>query len=134
MKPASAAAKAWERMFKILRLFCRTHGHGNVPPNPAPDSLSRWLAEQLQLQLAGQLPSEAFRRLDALGIFPESNKPGRAATEAENERRWEKKFKQLLAFKTKFGHPHVPATWKRDPSLGHWISMQRQRHRQGRLR
>ena len=46
---------------------------------------------------------------------------------------WEKRFKELNAFRRRYGHCQVPSRSLKYPSLGNWVHYQRQLKRQGRL-
>lgn len=41
------------------------------------------------------------------------------------EANWERRFKELLAFKARFGHALVPNHWPENPRLGEWLASQR---------
>ena len=41
------------------------------------------------------------------------------------EKKWEMKYEKLKLFKAEFGHCLVPGDYKRDKSLGGWVSKQR---------
>jgi len=133
MKAGVAMTANWERMFKILRIFFRSHGHCDVPPNPRADSLHQWLAQQRLDNHAGRLSPAQFKRLDVLGVFAEAKTSDRSAWAGTNEERWEKNFAKLLAFREKFGHPHVSSHWSIDRPLGTWVASQRKYHQLGRL-
>ncbi len=56
-----------------------------------------------------------------------------AAKRRRYEARWNRHIKRLLAFKERFGHPMVPATYSEDPKLGKWLAQQRERWSLGKL-
>ena len=95
-----------------------------VPPAENP-RLSKWLIKQRALHNAGQLPPERERRLEELGVPWE---PVGQYTDL-----WEERFKELLAFKKKFGHCNIPARWKENIQLGTWVANLRAFHRRGKL-
>ena len=126
------AVSDWERMFNVLGIFIQTHGHGDVPPNPAPDSLGHWLAGQRRLYRAGQLPPESARRLESAGVRLTVPVAKQGTRDWQNER-FELNFAKLVAYKKRFGHCRVQAHWSEDPGFGHWVANQRIARRQGKL-
>ena len=134
MKTASTADLKWERMFKVLRLFCQTHGHADVPPNPAPDSLSRWLAEQRRRHQAGRLPAEQVRRLEALGALSPAGSTREARYHEELNRRFDAMFQKLVAFKKRHGHCDVRWDDGQGGKLRTWVLNRRNESRAGQLR
>ena len=53
----------------------------------------------------------------------------RELVQQEWNRRFEKKFGELEAFKDEFGHCHVPRKFVNNPSLGQWCSAMRFKYR-----
>ena len=43
-----------------------------------------------------------------------------------NEKIWNKRYQELIAYKNKFGHCKVPSSWKENPSLAKWVTRQRE--------
>lgn len=41
---------------------------------------------------------------------------------------WSERYKELVTFKTTMGHSNVPIRWRENPSLGQWVSTQRQEY------
>ena len=54
-------------------------------------------------------------------------------TAARYEARWDHHYERLLAFKERFGHAMVPATYAEDRELGTWLARQRERWKHGKL-
>ena len=134
MKTTAAAVERWDRMFRILQIYFRNHGHADVPPAARGDSLYQWLEEQRAGHRLGRLNAEQVRQLDALGIFPGTSASSRAKREATYQARWDKHFAKLVAFKKRFGHCDVPCHWPEDRLFGRWISHQRSFRNQGQLK
>jgi hypothetical protein len=42
---------------------------------------------------------------------------------------WEHRYKQLIAFKEKYGHAQVPIGWEENIQLSNWVSTQRQEYK-----
>jgi len=42
---------------------------------------------------------------------------------------WERKYNELKEFKNKEGHCNIPQKYKKNPSLGIWVSTQRQAYK-----
>src|ERR1019366_8066495 len=91
---------------------------------------------------AGQLPTQRFRKLDALGVEFEEPK-SRRQTKAQrilpqkwiewSERRWNLQFSKLEAFKKQFGHCNVSKYKGADNGLADWVLNQRKFARSGKL-
>jgi len=117
----SAIDAAWDRHYSALRKFHARYGHCNIPNNRHdPDPvLGQWISIQRRAHKNGKLRTARVRALERLGI---QWTPLDAA--------WEKKFQELVEFKTREGHCNVPSKFKR---LGNWLVNQRQLKRRGKL-
>ena len=62
--------QTWEAMFADVQVFCKKHGHCNIPckHNFGKHRLRGWLDRQRHVHKAGRLHPERFRRLSALGV------------------------------------------------------------------
>jgi hypothetical protein len=49
-------------------------------------------------------------------------------SEQRDDPRWDLKFKALLKFRAEHGHCKVPARYKKDTKLGHWVMTQRHQY------
>ena len=134
MKSVTIAAQKWERMFKILRIFWRTHGHADVPPNPAPDSLSHWLAEQRRAWTAGRLDQRQSKRLESVGALFPSGSTREERYHEELNRRFDVMFQKLVAFKQRHGHCDVRPDDGHDGQLRAWVLNRRHESSAGKLR
>mgnify|MGYP001592065932 CR=1 FL=1 len=106
----------WEERFSGLVQFKSKTGHCNVPRNwPENPSLSHWVTTQRQNRKRGTLNEERLRRLNDIGFAWNIRESG-----------WEQRFAELVEFKTKTGHCNVPLNWPENPSLGLWVTTQRQ--------
>jgi hypothetical protein len=121
--------KSWDEHYRELLEFKEKFGHINVPiVYKGSRSLNFWLISQRseenklssyrreKLEQAGYLFNEEFQKLQ--------------------EEKWEEKFSELRAFKTKFGHCNVPKggikwekykEYKSFRSLQAWVNKQRAR-------
>eukprot|EP00980_Cylindrotheca_fusiformis_P016113 scaffold4782_cov106-Cylindrotheca_fusiformis.AAC.6 len=54
---------------------------------------------------------------------------GGDASHDYQEEKWDTQFKELLAFKAKFGHCRVPQNYEDNPALSHWVKRQRYQHK-----
>jgi hypothetical protein len=118
----------WERMFRALKMFQRTHGHCDVPPNRHPDSLYAWQKKQRQRHAASGLHFKQLKKLRSIGALQKLT----GAAEYFNEM-WEESFERLQRFQKRFGHCNVPARWQEDEKLGAWVYTQRAQYKKGRL-
>jgi hypothetical protein len=113
----------WKRQFAALAEYRREHGHCLVSLRGQGNSrLAKWVAEQRALRRRGKLSAERRRRLEQLG-FAWDYRDGL----------WERRFRELQAYRRRHGHCQVPSRSKKYPSLGNWVHFQRVRKRAGRL-
>ncbi|HEY6169683.1 MAG TPA: helicase associated domain-containing protein, partial [Verrucomicrobiae bacterium] len=138
--PAPVEAGSWEFMRRMLAIYRRTHGHCEVAYDSRPGSLGQWLDHQHAEAQAGRLDPGQRRRLEELGVVFSSaggtpGAPGttRGSANQNREELWEQRFRELLAFKDRFGHTRVPKRWDENKPLSNWVSNQRQVRCQGRL-
>ncbi len=126
----------WERKFRLLSEFKERHGYCNVSPHDkAHRGLLAWGAVQRTARKDGVLDAEHARRLDELGFdwtIVEAPDPAETRRK-QSEELWRRRFEELLAFKERFGHYHVPAKWAENKQLGHWVHVQREFRRKGWL-
>jgi Helicase associated domain len=116
----------WERMLGRLTRFHRRFGHCLVPADWAgTPSLRAWLERQRHVKQQGLLRADRWRRLKALGL---EWKTGDFV-----DPRWTRSVQRLLAFRRRFGHCRVPATWAEDVNLGRWVVKTRRLKNTGRL-
>lgn len=119
----------WEKRYEELLYFHREHGHANVPrgykPNP---QLSEWVHTQRILYRKRSpiiFDTERQTKLESLGLLwytaPERKKPRQCTP-------WEDRFAELVAFKAKFGHLHVPRRGEYE-ALARWVHSTRTQYR-----
>jgi hypothetical protein len=116
----------WERMFAAVARFKERYGHCRVPRGrPGNRRLASWVFVQRNKRRAGRLPAERIRRLDEIGFDWE-------ITDLEKTG-WKQCWARLMEFRKRFGHCHVPATWKEDRALGYWVTQLRYQRNKGLL-
>ena len=114
------AERYWVARFFELLDFKRAHGHCNVPAKwPNNPQLGGWLSGQRARK--STLAVRRRKLFDGIGL-----------EWAPLEAAWERRYRELVAFKDKFGHCNVPGEWAENPQLGLWVS--NQRHRKQRLK
>ena len=65
-------------------------------------------------------------RLDQIGLEASLNGPGSLT---EPGAMWMKRYHELVQFKARLGHCHVPRRWKENRALGRWVYAQRRNKR-----
>ncbi len=108
--------KAWETMYKKFKAFKEKHGskyHIKLKENP---DLEEWV--RLQIHSKDKLSSYKREKLNAIHFL--WNRDGYYWDE-----RWERKYEQLVAFKTKYGHCDVPQKYPANQPLASWVNGQR---------
>jgi hypothetical protein len=128
------ADKQWEKKYEQLVEFKRNNGHCLVPQGYQKDaSLGMWVNTQRQFYSKNKLRLDRKVLLDELGFVW---KVGNYAL----ERIWKNQYAQLVAFKQKNGHCIVGANGgsctmdEENKALGKWVSNQRERHRNNKMR
>ena len=76
--------------------------------------LAKWVSRQRKSWNANKLPEERIRRLDELGVVWDPL-----------QSLWDERFKELAAYKDRFGNCNVPDKWNENPELAQWVSSHR---------
>ena len=135
----------WNRNYKALLQYSRTHGHCNVPSGYVINEgemaipLGTWLKDQHKTKRAGKLGVERlakFQKLVDEGLLNWE----RESTVVARTNEWKKCFDALLAFGSTNGHYNVPLDYSvvnNDDGtmvpLGKWLKDQRYAYRAGKL-
>ena len=112
----------WERDYQKLIAFKGQFGHCEVPKGRKEFAqLAEWVGKQRIDKRKGlsRLSAERISKLNKIGFhWGRENKP------------WDERFKELKAFKSRFGHCRVLRSWKENPGLAKWVAHQRRgRHK-----
>jgi hypothetical protein len=114
----------WNRWYEELRRYRERHGHSDVRRGlGAPAGLVSWTALQRVLFRRGELPERRRRLLERLGFEWDPR-----------EARWERRYRELKAYRDRFGSAEVPLGWAENPGLARWLNHQREAARKGGLR
>jgi hypothetical protein len=131
---SSLHAVLWDAKFNELVAFHKKYGrHVNVPQYPTfeiPEDYQelatfcrnircqyRYLHSE-KTRCLSFLTQERIERLESIGFVWNSQ-----------EDRWQSRYEELIAFRRRFGHVHVPHKWEECPSLASWVSYQRLRYK-----
>lgn len=113
----------WEEMFEQLAKFIDKYDHSSVSKvNSKTKKLGYWVTNQRIKKKSGLLSKEQVDRLEEIGFDWEPVK-----------NRWERNYKELAAYKKRFGHCDVPLRFAENPQLAHWVRNQRNRYRLGKV-
>ncbi len=108
------SARQWTTMLGELEAFYEAYGHFWVEEHKGRyPALAVWW-----LRIRGRLETLTYDQvlgLDNLGFF------------GQIDQQWLNRYAQLRRFKKKHGHCKVPSLWPDNPSLGFWVSNQRQK-------
>ena len=105
----------WEDRFSELVAYKDRFGDCNVPQNSMENhKLAKWVSRQRKSWNANKLPEERIRRLDELGVVWDPL-----------QSLWDERFKELAAYKDRFGNCNVPDKWNENPELAQWVSSHR---------
>jgi|UniRef100_A0A6T7GZC1 hypothetical protein len=113
----------WNHRLAELLAFQQVNGHLNVPRRSG--TLGQWVMtqrRQYKIGLKGerttQLSEERQNALNSIGF--------EWVVDKKSLRGWDDRFKDLVAFKEKYGHTNVR---QKEGSLGRWVSTQRRHYR-----
>ena len=127
----------WNEMYTKLKNAYKYHGWEKEVKNLEElGRLALWISRQRMYR--DKLTKQQREKLEQLAepgaaqrlnLTPNSNfvanfdwgKQRRGA----NHLRWEQMWTKLVAYSQEFGHVKVPIRWKRDATLGKWVSRQR---------
>jgi hypothetical protein len=122
----NARAEKWERVFACLLDYVKQHGDALVAATAVFDGvkLGSWVVSQRVYYAKGTLDADRARRLAEL--------PGWAWDVIDAQ--WEEGFGHLLNYVDQTGHARVPSRHLFNGyKLGNWVSVQRDRYRDGIL-
>ncbi|CAJ1955991.1 unnamed protein product [Cylindrotheca closterium] len=115
----------WETQFQLLQEFKRKHGHCRIPHTyPENQSLARWVKrqrhqhKQKQMGEKTTMTTRRIRALEELGFIWDSHSAS-----------WEQRMSDLLEFRDKHGHCHVPTHYQENKQLAIWVKCQRRQHK-----
>lgn len=115
----------WESKFDRLVAFKNKYGHCKVPVTYPDQHLAGWVDRQRTLKTNGRLPVSREQKLNEIGFIWDCT--------VLQEEYWQEKFDQLEEYKRQYGDCQVPVNWKKNPSLGTWVSTQRTLAKKGKL-
>jgi hypothetical protein len=119
---AEERKKTWDRRLEEIKEYKRSYGHCDVPQ--AYPGLGKWVAKirlkyrQKNRGIATNLTQVQIDQLVALGFRFIVGK-------GRTPRNWDSYFHDMLMFKEKHGHTHIPLNYTIDTSLGFWAYQQR---------
>lgn len=117
--------ESWERNFPKVTEFALSNGHCNIPSTGATRYLAKWLRRIRKNP--DSLDKERRLQLEQIGVDWNMQHD-------KNDIAWNDLFQRLLAYKKKNGDCDVPSNYREDPELGTWVSNQRRRESQKKLR
>jgi len=123
--------EVFEKRYRQLVAFKEEFGHCNVHQRFAGNiSLGRWCDSmrktynniQKGTKTRCNLSQGRIERLEEIGF------------QWQVDKTFEKRCRELIAFKEEFGHYHVPCKYAGNPSLGHWCSVMRSAYKKNQKR
>ncbi|MDC0566548.1 Helicase associated domain protein [Akkermansiaceae bacterium] len=115
----------WDASFQKLLDFKKENGHCLVPKNWKDAHLKNWVINQRRRKKRKVLAIDRVEKLEAVGFVWHLI--------VDRDTTWNRNFKNLLAYKKKHGDCLVPYTWQPDPTLGKWVTQQRNAKKQRKL-
>jgi hypothetical protein len=126
-KEVLAGDELWKKRGQELKAYRGTNGHCRVPAQYEPNkALGNWVNKvRTKYTWRGQgkkssLTDTRISELDSLGIdwrLRTKKKEGLAGDEL-----WKKRVEDLIDYRDTNGHCRVPAQYKPNKVLGHWVS------------
>jgi superfamily II DNA or RNA helicase len=113
--------KDWDDNFEILKAYFLENGHCNLKPRENM-AVSRWLKKVRSYIKQGGYREDRIERLKSINF-----------DFSPDDTIWEKQFDELAEFKEQNGHCRVPQSYKKNISLGVWVSTQRGKLSKGNL-
>lgn len=118
--------KTWDDYVEELKSYKLLHGDTEVPPGSGayPD-LALWVEKQQEdhIQLSNgkecDLSLEKVVKLNCIGFNWEKSKIKGV---------WERRFEELRKYRGRFGDCNVPEKYDDNPSLGKWVTTQKQQY------
>lgn len=110
-------------MFEKLQSYMEEFGNCRVPKRDVNyQTLGAWVGTQRGLYAKGSLSDDRISKLEGLGFEWDPIKED-----------WNLKYSELEAYKAKNGDCRVPALYKPNTKLGHWVFTQRTAYSKGNL-
>jgi len=120
--------KTWEQRLEELKTYKAQHGDCNVPTlSKSNPSLGHWVHDQrkqYRLYESGKptsMTSVRVVKLEAIGFKW-------ALQKHTCMKSWAERYAELAKYKEENQNTNVPIRWKKNPSLGQWVSTQRQEY------
>lgn len=120
--------KTWEQRLEELKAYKAQHGDCNVPTlSKTNPSLGHWVHDQrkqYRLYVSSKQTSMTHIRvakLEAIGFKW-------ALQKHTCMKSWAERYAELAKYKDEHFNTNVPIRWKKNPSLGQWVSTQRQEY------
>ena len=117
---------SWLIRYKELMTFKQQNGHCNVPRSYAQNQqLANWVINQRKQyglfckNKPNRMTAERIAALEKIGV----------EWGLDNNRRWQMRYEELMAFKQQNGHCSVPRKYAHNKPLVGWVATQRNHYR-----
>jgi superfamily II DNA or RNA helicase len=112
---------SWDKMFEKIRLYLAKPS-ARSRKSSIPATLRSWAITQRLSYRRGTLDADRVAKLSNIGFEWDPH-----------ESRWQKLYAQLQEYESIHNHCRVPAEWKDNPQLAHWVAVQRRQKKLSRL-
>lgn len=120
--------KTWEQRLEELKAYKAQHGDCNVPTlSKTNPSLGHWVHDQrkqYRLYVSSKQTSMTHIRVTKLEMIGFKW----ALQKHTCMKSWAERYAELVKYKEIHLNTNVPIRWKQNPSLGQWVSTQRQEY------
>jgi hypothetical protein len=116
--------RRWQEALAALLDYRKRYGDCRVPYKlPKNPRLASWVARMRAAKKQNLLTKAQIQELDRIGF----------AWSIDPREHWEQHFKDLEAFRKKYGHCNVPRSYPLNRQLGYWVDKLRSSKRMGTL-
>jgi len=112
----------WQKFFDKLRKFKAKYGHCRVSSAFPDNALANWVGKQRKLKKFKKLHADREKLLKSIGFYFYDD------IEQLQEKKWLKRYQELLDFLKKYGTTVVPESFG-NKQLVYWVLHQRQLHK-----
>jgi hypothetical protein len=118
----------WNKKFKKLKEYRRENLDCCVPQGYKKDpELGNWVSKQRVLHAQGSIRPDRQMKLEYIGFTWSEQREGKNDT-SKGDEKWLESYNKLVDFSKEHKHCIVPNFYKKDKSLGRWVSKQRTGH------
>ena len=134
VKQARRTADRWHSLYESLVEFKQKNDHCIVPQHYKQNRpLGDWVRRQRKFLTSNKMQPDRKALLDEIGFVWEVDTFTALRLSSDNKI-WNLQYKKLVRFERRHEHCRVPTEYKEDVYLGAWVSIQRKRYIDDKMR